>query len=91
DDAMQGMKAGIQWSSAIVIWICALVCFFVSWLLLSGSKKMLNALTDNVQQDYLAGMQKIRLFTQIVGVISLITLCFSLITVLSMIMVNIIK
>ncbi len=91
EEMLDAAIKGVSIFSAVFMWIIAGVCFALCLLLFKGCGKILNALNNNVQEDYLVGIHKVRIFTQIVTVLSIISVFLSLISTFSVLIVNIIK
>ncbi len=58
--------------SVVVCWLCSLI--FI------GCKKLNSAITSNIQENYIDGMHKIKIFVQVSAVLSIVGVFFSFVS-----------
>ena len=91
DEMLDSAMQGVSIFTAVFMWIIAGLCFALCFLLLRGCNKIIFSLNNNMEEESLiSGMHKVRLFTQIATILSMISLFFSFISTFSMIVVNMI-
>lgn len=92
EEMLDSTLQGVTIFTAVFMWIIAGLGFALSFLLFRGCNKILFSLYNNMEEESLiSGMHKVRLFTQIVAILSMISVFFSLISTFSMIIVNVIS
>lgn len=92
EEMLDSTLQGVTIFTAVFMWIIAGLGFALSFLLFRGCNKILFSLNNNMEEESLiSGMHKVRLFTQIVAILSMISVFFSLISTFCMIIVYVIS
>ncbi|MDO5760850.1 MAG: hypothetical protein Q4Q06_07475 [Bacteroidota bacterium] len=90
-ELLESVTLGISIFSAIFMIVMAGVLCYLSFLAFVGCKKINSALSYGLQEDYLKGTHKIRIFIQIVAILSAIGVFFSFLSTMMALVMNIIK
>lgn len=70
--------------SAVIMFIMSVVCVVLGVLLLKSCNRIDIALDNNSRKDFLSGIRNFKLFTIIVGILTIISLFFTLISIISL-------
>ncbi len=81
---------GVTMFWAIFIFIMAIVLCYFSYLIFTGCKTLQIALVSDIQENYLKGVHRIKLFVQIVTILSVVGVFFSLISAITTLITSII-